>query len=58
VADTQSDQELSRAIADRRHAVDREESEKALAFSEEAEAVLDGEEAESQAQAGTMEASE
>jgi chromosome segregation protein len=47
VAETQSDQELGKAIADRRQTVDKTETNRALAFADETEA-----------EAGTLEASE
>ncbi len=58
VAETQSDQELSRAIAERRQAVDKNEPDQTLAFAEETAADPAGDEAVSEAEADTLEASE
>jgi chromosome segregation protein len=56
VAETQSDQELRRAIADRRQNLDRVEPAQTVAFEDAEEAEV--EEAEAKTEAGTMEASE
>ena len=62
VAETQSDQELSRAIADRRQTLDKTEAAQGLAFTEETAADpaedTGADEAVSEAEAGTLEASE
>jgi chromosome segregation protein len=61
VADTQSDKELGRAIADRRDTIDRTEPAQAEVFEDEVEAEPDDAgqaEPEPRAEAGTMEASE